>query len=45
MLENNLIGKGIYTKNIVLRFLLQVVMPNRIRGWVFRAFAREKKSE
>lgn len=45
MLENHLIGKGIYTKNIVLRFLLQVVMPNRIRGWVFRAFAREKKSE
>mgnify|MGYP000662536930 CR=1 FL=1 len=45
MLKNNLIKKYTYIKNIVLRFLIQILMPTKIRGWIFRIFAREKKND
>lgn len=28
--------------NVAIRFVVQVMMPNKIRGWVFRHFARNK---
>lgn len=40
MLDNHIIGYPRYVYNVAIRFILQVLMPNRIRGWVFRTFAR-----
>lgn len=40
MLDNKVIDRTIYLKNIAKRFIVQVLMPNQIRGWVFRKFAR-----
>ena len=40
MLENDIIGKGIYMLNIAKRLIVQILLPNSIRGWVFRKFAR-----
>jgi glycosyltransferase involved in cell wall biosynthesis len=42
MLENNLISKFQYANNIAKRFVLELVMPRKIRGWFFRVFARTK---
>ena len=41
MLDNNLISLPRYLYNVLIRFTVQVVMPNRLRGWVFRTFARK----
>lgn len=40
MLDNKVIGSYTYFINIVKRFIVQVLLPNRLRGWVFRKFAR-----
>lgn len=42
MLENGIIGRAAYFKNVLKRWIVQRCMPNRLRGWVFRKFAREK---
>ena len=36
------IGFGTYFFNVVKRFIVQVLLPNKIRAWVFKKFAREK---
>ena len=41
MLQKKVIGLPIYVKNVIERFILQVLLPNTVRGWVFRHFARE----
>lgn len=41
MWKHKLIGLPRYLYNVVLRFVLQVAMPNSLRGWVFRTFARK----
>lgn len=41
MLKNNIIGIGRFLYNIAIRFSVQVAMPNSLRGWVFRTFARK----
>lgn len=41
MLKNHLIGLPRYAINVAERLVLQVLMPNRLRGWVFQKFARE----
>ena len=41
MLSNKIIDFYTYLKNITKRFIVQVLLPNRIRGWVFKQFARE----
>ena len=43
MLHNKIIGFGTYCKNVIKRLIVQVLLPNRIRGWVFKKFAREKE--
>ncbi len=43
MLQKKLIGYGTYSMNILKRWAVQVAMPNRLRGWVFRTFARSKE--
>ncbi len=41
MLENKIIGYPVYISNVVKRLVVQVLLPNRLRGWVFKKFARE----
>lgn len=40
MVEKGLIDKPIYVLNCAKRFIVQKIMPNSIRGWVFKKFAR-----
>ena len=40
MLERGLISKKEYLYNYLTRYIVQLVLPNRIRGWVIRTFAR-----
>lgn len=41
MLDNHLINGVGYIVNVTKRMIVQVLLPNKIRGWVFRTFARE----
>lgn len=41
MLEKGMINRREYVVNYVQRFIIQLLLPNSIRGWVFRAFARK----
>ena len=43
MLERNMITKSIYRKNLLKRWIVQVAMPNWLRGWVFKTLARKRK--
>jgi len=43
MLNNKMISKNTYCKNILKRWIVQRVLTNRLRGWVFRTFARKGK--
>lgn len=40
MLERRMIGRFTYLTNVTKRFIVQRLLPNSIRGWVFRTFAR-----
>ena len=42
MLQNGMISKKDYFVNYVERFIIQRMMPNSVRGWVFRTFARKQ---
>ena len=42
MRNNRIIGFGTYIANIAKRFAVQVLLPNCVRGWVFKKFARKK---
>ena len=42
MLEKDIITLPKYMYNVMIRFIVQVAMPNRLRGWVFQTFARNK---
>lgn len=41
MLKNHIIGYRTYIENIGKRIVVQILLPNRVRGWVFRKFARK----
>ena len=41
MLDEKIIGVGTYLINVLKRFIVQVLLPNKIRGWVFKKFARK----
>lgn len=43
MFKNKIIGFGTYFSNVTKRLIVQVLLPNKIRGFVFKKFAREKK--
>lgn len=45
MFDQRIINFSIFTSNIVVRFILQVLLPNSLRGFVFRKFARKKDSK
>lgn len=40
MLKHKIIGFWTYISNIFKRFIVQVLMPNNLRGWVFKNFLR-----
>lgn len=40
MLEHRMIDFGTYAMNVSKRFIVQEMLPNSVRGWVFRKFAR-----
>ena len=42
MLRKNLIGYGTFLMNCGKRLVVEKLMPNRVRGWVFQKFARER---
>ena len=42
MKKNKIIGFSTYFMNVTKRFIVQVLLPNKIRGWVFKTFARKK---
>lgn len=42
MLDKKIISLGRYLINVSERLVLQVLMPNSIRGFIFKKFAREK---
>lgn len=41
MLQNGIIGTGTYLINVGKRLVVQVLLPNRLRSWVFQKFARK----
>lgn len=41
MLDNKIIGFRTYFLNVAKRLVVQVLLPNKLRGWVFKKFARE----
>lgn len=41
MYKNHIIGLLQYCFNVLVRFIVQVCMPNWLRGWVFQEFARK----
>ena len=42
MLDQHIIGIGTYCMNILKRLIVQVLLPNQVRGWVFKTFARKQ---
>ena len=42
MLDKQMIGIPAYVLNVLKRLIVQVLLPNKIRGWVFQKFARSK---
>ena len=42
MLKNRVIGLPTYLVNVVERLIVQILLPNRLRNWVFQTFARDK---
>ena len=42
MLEKGMITRKEYIVNYIQRFIIQLMLPNSVRGWVFRTFARSK---
>lgn len=41
MLRNGLITKTQFVVNYIQRFIIQLLLPNSVRGWVYRKFARK----
>lgn len=42
MLNRRIIGFSEYALNMLVRFIVQILMPNKLRGYVFQKFARTK---
>lgn len=45
MRKNKMISFFAYEKAVFLRFVLQILLPNRMRKWVFLHFARQRKEQ
>lgn len=42
MLDKSITNPGNYCYNVFIRFIIQILMPNKIRGKIFNKFARTK---
>lgn len=42
MLDNKVIGFSTFAVNTMKRLIVQVLLPNRVRSWVFQKFARRQ---
>lgn len=42
MLQHKMIGVSTYIKNVGKRLIVQKLLPNKLRGWIFRTFARKR---
>lgn len=40
MLDKNMIGVTTFIGNVGKRVIVQILLPNKVRGWVFKKFAR-----
>lgn len=40
MKKNKIIGGFTYLSNVFKRFVVQVLLPNKLRGWIYKKFAR-----
>ena len=45
MLDHKIIDFPRYIYNVLVRWVIQVVMPNKIRGWAFQKFTRSNKAK
>lgn len=45
MLKKKIINIPCYMDNCIKRIIIQVLLPDSVRGWVFKTFAREKKQK
>ncbi len=43
MLKKGIISVPIFLLNLSKRFVVQILLPNKIRGLVFKTFARKKQ--
>lgn len=41
MLDNKMISFPRFAVNIIKRFIIQIICPSKMRGWLFRKFARQ----
>lgn len=41
MLDNKIIGFGTFAVNVGKRLVVQILLPNKLRSWVFQKFARK----
>ena len=41
MLKEGMISRSQFVFNYIERYIIQLILPNNIRGWVFRTFARK----
>lgn len=42
MLERKMINYSTYVFNVLKRWIMQCLLPNKLRGWVFKKFARKE---
>ena len=40
MLDNSIINSKVFLVNVLVRFMVQLLLPNKVRGWFFQKFAR-----
>lgn len=45
MLKQHIINTGTFILNVIKRWIVQIILPNNIRGYIFRKFARSKNGE
>lgn len=45
MLDHEIISFPKYVYNVLVRWAVQVAMPNKVRGWVFQKLARSNKAK
>lgn len=43
MLKNHIIGRMNWVINVLIRFIVQCILPNRVRGFFYKVFARERE--